>query len=107
MPRPDADPGERAAYARRDGATLLLQGRLERPEVARLWQQVSGLLADVERVDLTGVTGVDSAGTALLAELAARLGRGIQIDGEPAGLSELRAAYRLTPQLRFVGQALD
>ena len=45
-------------------------------------------------------------GEALLAELAARLraaGTQPQWQGEPAGLSELRAAYRLTPGLDFPG----
>jgi phospholipid transport system transporter-binding protein len=37
---------------------------------------------------------------ALLAELAERCD-GVQVDGLPAGLSELRAAYRLTPTLAF------
>jgi phospholipid transport system transporter-binding protein len=41
-----------------------------------------------------------------LAELAARLraaGTTPRIEGEPAGLAELRAAYRLTPGLDFPG----
>jgi phospholipid transport system transporter-binding protein len=49
---------------------------------------------------------VDSAGLALLAELAARLraaGAAPHIEGEPAGLSELRTAYRLTSGLDFPG----
>ena len=50
--------------------------------------------------DLTAVSRVDSAGVALLAELAERCG-GVNIDGAPAGLAELRAAYRLTPALAF------
>ena len=52
------------------------------------------------------VTTVDSAGLALLAELAARLraaGAAVAIEGEPAGLAELRTAYRLTPGLDFPG----
>jgi phospholipid transport system transporter-binding protein len=47
------------------------------------------------------VTRVDSAGVALLAELAARAGTAVAIDGMPPGLAELRAAYRLTPALAF------
>ncbi|HVR82544.1 MAG TPA: anti-sigma B factor antagonist, partial [Luteimonas sp.] len=46
------------------------------------------------------VSRVDSAGVALLAELADRCG-GVKIDGLPSGLAELRAAYRLTPALAF------
>lgn len=104
---PATDPVAGTARAHRDDATLVLQGRLDRAAIAGLWKQLPGLLPGVERIDLAGVSGVDSAGTALLAELADRLGASAMILGEPAGLAELRAAYRMTPQLRFVGQALD
>ena len=55
----------------------------------------------MRRFDLQAVTRIDSAGLALLAELAARAGGGITVDGTPAGLAELRAAYRLDPALGF------
>ena len=51
---------------------------------------------------------VDSAGLALLAELADEsraddsvAGNGIVVVGAPAGLAELRAAYRLDERLAF------
>jgi phospholipid transport system transporter-binding protein len=47
------------------------------------------------------VARVDSAGVALLAELATRSGTTVVIDGTPPGLVELRAAYRLAPTLAF------
>ena len=45
---------------------------------------------------------VDSAGLALLAELAARID-GVAVVGRPEGLGELRAAYRLQDDLSFAG----
>ncbi|CCP13884.1 hypothetical protein SMSKK35_2114 [Stenotrophomonas maltophilia SKK35] len=47
---------------------------------------------------------MDSAGLALLAELAARArkaGHPLAISGAPAGYNELSAAYRLSPDLDF------
>ena len=47
---------------------------------------------------------MDSAGLALLAELAARArkaGHALAISGAPAGFNELSAAYRLSPDLDF------
>lgn len=87
---------------RRDGDALVFAGALDRAAATALWPQASAALDGVQRFILTSVTTVDSAGLALLAELAARLrarGGAPAIEGEPPGLSELRAAYRLTPEL--------
>ena len=94
------------ASVQRDGDALVFTGALDRAAAAALWPQASSQLAGVQRIVLTNVTTVDSAGLALLAELAARLraaGATPQWEGEPAGLSELRAAYRLTSGLDFPG----
>lgn len=95
------------ALVRRDGDALVFSGAIDRGAAAALWASASKSLAGVQRIVLTNVTTVDSAGLALLAELAARLraaGAMPSIEGEPAGLSELRAAYRLTtPGLDFPG----
>ncbi|WP_242111670.1 STAS domain-containing protein [Luteimonas aquatica] len=88
------------AQVRRDGDALVFSGALLRAGVTALWKQV-GAPAGVRRLDLRAVERLDSAGLALLAELAARAGGEVAIDGEPAGLAELRAAYRLTPGLAF------
>ncbi|KAF1716662.1 anti-sigma B factor antagonist [Pseudoxanthomonas yeongjuensis] len=96
------------ATVHRDGDALVFSGALGRDAAAALWTIASKALAGVQRIVLTNVTTVDSAGLALLAELAARVrAAGItpRIEGEPAGLSELRAAYRLTPGLDFPGAA--
>lgn len=82
----------------RDAETLVFRGALARSAVAALWRQAQPLRAGMRRLDLTAVTYVDSAGLALLAELASD---GIAVTGEPTGLAELRAAYRLDECLAF------
>ncbi|MCI4568044.1 STAS domain-containing protein [Lysobacter sp. CFH 32150] len=99
-------PAPTDANLRREGETLRFTGALERAAVAVLWPQALAVLAGVARFDLRDVSQVDSAGLALLGELAARAGGGIAfdsiaIDGEPAGLAALRTAYRLDPSLGF------
>ena len=103
MPSADsssAGPTIVGASVERAGDALRFAGALLRADVAALWKQATTRLEGVRRFDLNAVTRVDSAGVALLTELADRCG-GIQIDGLPAGLAELRGAYRLTPALGF------
>ena len=102
---------EAAAGVTRDGEALRFAGALSREHVPALWRQALPLLVGARRFDLAGASRVDSAGVALLAELAARAGAGaatagiatagITIDGDPPGLAELRAAYRLQAGLDF------
>ena len=90
----------------KEGDALVFTGALDRDAVAGLWASVQKSLSGTQRIVLTNVTTVDSAGLALLAELSARLrqaGTTPVMEGEPTGLSELRAAYRLTPGLDFPG----
>jgi phospholipid transport system transporter-binding protein len=94
-------PAAEAASLERAGETLRFTGALLRDGVPGLWRQALPLLGGMQRFDLTAVTRVDSAGVALLAELAARTAGVPIIDGAPAGLAELRAAYRLQPDLGF------
>jgi len=92
------------AQARLDQGTLRLSGALDRSAVIALWPQLKAMASGVDTLDLADVTGVDSAGVALLAELAARArqqGRALAINGSPAGLTDLEAAYRLSPDLDF------
>ena len=88
---------------RREGDALVLTGALDRTAVMQLWPQASAALGGVRTLDLRAVDRVDSAGVALLAELASRLraaGEGQpEVIGTPAGLAELTAAYRLTSKL--------
>lgn len=83
---------------RRDGDVLRIEGYLDRAAVAAAWSALQPQLAGARGVDVTAVPRIDSAGLALLAELAAA---GLRIDGMPAGLAELAAAYRLDATLGF------
>lgn len=94
MPAPEA-------CVRRDGDALVFAGALLRAQVPALWQAAQPLRHGVRRLDVRQVQALDSAGLALLAELGAAEGGGMAIDGMPAGLAELRAAYRLDEQLAF------
>jgi len=99
MPSAEPLPGAQPSV-QRDAETLRFRGDLVVGAIASLWKPALAALAGVRRFDLAGVGRVDSAGVALLTELAQRAG-GIVIDGNPAGLSALRAAYRLTPVLGY------
>lgn len=89
-----------AATLRREGDTLVLAGVIDRAAAIALWPSASQQLAGARTLDLSAVTGLDSAGLALLAELAAQLPEATPT-GSPPGLAELCAAYRLSPALRF------
>ena len=80
--------------------TLTFAGALERAVIAALWPRALAMLDGVRGFDLAAVNHVDSAGLALLAELAARA-PGVVIDGTPPGMAELRNAYRLDQGLDF------
>lgn len=94
-------PAPTDAGVSRDGDALVFTGALLRAHVPALWQAAQPLRAGARRFDVRQVSKLDSAGLALLAELGVAGGGGIAIDGMPAGLAELRAAYRLDDQLAF------
>lgn len=87
-----------AARVRRDGDVLRIDGLLDRAAVPAAWAGLRLQLAGVTAVDVSAVSRVDSAGLALLAELAAA---GLRVTGAPPGLAELSAAYRLDASLGF------
>ncbi len=89
------------ANVQREGDALVFHGRLDREAVPALWRRLEREAPGVARVRLDQVETVDSAGIALLAELAARHPEGLAVEGTPAGLAELRDAYRLDDRLRF------
>ncbi len=94
------------ATLERQGDDLAFSGALDRAAAVALWPRASSGMEGVQRIILTSVTTVDSAGLALLAELAGRMrtaGATPEIIGEPAGLLELSTAYRLTSGLDFPG----
>ena len=96
---PTAAPaGPAHASVRREGDALVFAGAIERTAVAALWRSARPLAAGATVLDLRDVTRVDSAGLALLAELG---GGAAVVQGEPAGLAELAAAYRLDAALAY------
>ena len=98
MPRAEA---ATPAGVRRDGDALRFDGMLDRTAAGTLWPLALALVAGVRRFELGAVDGVDSAGLALLAELAARAGGPIAVVGDPPGLDALREAYRLDAGLGY------
>ncbi|MGV8942456.1 MAG: STAS domain-containing protein [Lysobacter sp.] len=84
----------------REGDVLVFAGTIDRAAVSSLWKAALPLVAGVTRLELGAVDAVDSAGVALLAELADRA-KGAVVNGTPTGLAELRSAYRLGASLDF------
>lgn len=89
-----------SASVRRDGDALAFAGALTRAAVPALWADASRALDGVRRFELTAVEQVDSAGLALLVNLAERVGQ-VTVSGDPRGLPALRRAYRLSSSLSF------
>ena len=92
----------------RDGPALRLSGALDREAVTSTWPALLPLLDGARVLDLAGVTRLDSAGVALLAEAAARISAGgarPELLGAPAALADLRAAYRLDAGLAYADSA--
>ena len=87
-----------AAEAHLADGRLVLSGELDRAAASALWPQLAAHAGSVQHIDLQAVPRLDSAGLAMLASLAAPQ---LRLSGTPAGLDELIAAYRLSPQLGF------
>ena len=83
-----------------DGDTLRFQGPLTRDSVPVHWGRLPADHRGVKRFDLRAVAYIDSAGLALLSLLATRCG-GVEVEGDPEGLADLRGAYRLGHDLTF------
>jgi phospholipid transport system transporter-binding protein len=94
-------PSSNAPSVERTGDALRFAGALTRAGVAPLWRHALPLAVGVRRFDLAQVSQIDSAGVALLAELAARCGASVDVIGALQDYGALRDAYRLTPALDF------
>ena len=96
-----SDSTQTAATLGMQGETLHIAGRLQRDAVPALWAVLP--TAAVAQIDLSAVTALDTAGLALLVELAARsrrVGGAVpRILHAPPGYDALCAAYRIRPQL--------
>jgi phospholipid transport system transporter-binding protein len=95
-------PSVEAIVVARDADTLRFAGELVTAGLRSAWARALPMLPGVDEFDIAGVSRIDSAGVAFLAELAQRAG-GVAIAGDPPRLSALRAAYRLTPTLAYAG----
>ena len=98
-------PGSESVSVARQGDAVVFTGALVRDRIGGLWPQAVAALDGASSLDLAAVPHIDSAGLALLSALSAR-GGGLALSGSPAGLDELRAAYRLSPSLEFGGGQL-
>lgn len=97
-------PRSTEASLHREGDALVFTGALLRGQAPALWSQALGLADGIRRLDLSAVERLDSAGLALLSALAAHIGGGVTVTGDPPGLDALRAVYRLEPALGFAGR---
>lgn len=90
-----------SATLRMQADTLHIAGRLQRDAVPGLWAGLPD--TGIAQIDLSAVTALDTAGLALLVELATRsrrtTGAAPRILHAPAGYDALCAAYRIRPQL--------
>lgn len=78
---------------------LDLKGELDAGSVPALWR-AHRTLGALERIDLAGVTRIDSAGVALVRRLQARsleAGTATRIDNPPGHYQQLLDAHRLRP----------
>lgn len=98
-------PDSESVSVRRQGDAVVFTGALVRDRIGGLWAEAVAALDGASSLDLATVSRIDSAGLALLSALSAR-GGGLALSGSPAGLDELRAAYRLSPSLEFGGGQL-
>lgn len=94
-------PASEAASVRRQGDALVFSGSLLRDDIAGAWPPALAAVQGASSLDLAAVPRIDSAGLAMLSALSARAGGELVILGNPDGLEELRAAYRLAPSLAF------
>lgn len=72
---------------------IVLPERVTRDDVARLWREHAARAATASEVELVGVREIDSAGVALVLELAA-LGNAAIVNAPPR-YTALAAAHRV------------
>ena len=73
-----------------------LPTRVTREDVARLWRELAPRARSAGRIDLADVREIDSAGVALVLELAAAAGAAIV--NAPARYAALAAAHRVADE---------
>ncbi|EOT1170464.1 lipid asymmetry maintenance protein MlaB [Cronobacter dublinensis] len=86
----------------RQASQLRLRGTLDRETLMPLWEQRQSAPDGVQRIDLSGLTRVDTAGLALLVQLVALAqtgGRRVALDGMSENLTTLAKLYNLPESL--------
>lgn len=86
----------------REKGLLRLQGELDQDFLVPLWDAREDATLDVETIDLSAVTRVDTAGVALLIHLVERIrrqGRQASIVGASEKMKTLVQLYNLPPEL--------
>jgi phospholipid transport system transporter-binding protein len=76
-------------------STLLLNGELSEATLLPLWQQKHSLCASVTRINLAGLTRVDSSGLALLINFHQAAEKPIQLIGVGNQVNQLIDLYNL------------
>ena len=94
-------PAPTEAGVRREGEALRFSGALVRDAVPALWRSARALAGGAQGIDIPAVGRIDSAGLAMLSALAGQAAGGLAVTGNPPGLADLRAAYRLDAVLGF------
>lgn len=84
-----------AAGVRVVDGVVQLHGALLRTEVDALWRALP--VGPVRAIDLAGATALDTAGLALVLELAGRADPVAPVTHAPAAFADLCQAYRLAP----------
>ncbi|WNY83307.1 lipid asymmetry maintenance protein MlaB [Cronobacter dublinensis] len=86
----------------RQASQLRLRGTLDRETLMLLWEQRQSATDGVQRIDLSGLTRVDTAGLALLVQLVALAQTGrrrVAFDGMSENLTTLAKLYNLPESL--------
>ena len=78
------------------GAVITLPAHVAREDVAQLWRSLAVQARSAQRIDLAHVREIDSAGVALVLELAAAAGA--VIVNAPARYAALAAAHRVADE---------
>ena len=90
--------GQTASFARVD-ATISVSGSLTFSTVPEVGDKLAGLVGDAERINLSAMERIDSAGVALLLEamLSARqAGRSLLLEGVPSRMRALIDVYGIS-----------
>lgn len=85
------------SISQESGGRLIFNTPLMLPNLASLWNELGSInMADLVKLDLAGVSQIDSAGIALLLDLQQRCSARLSLIHPPASLHTLLSLYNLT-----------